>query len=157
MLFQIRPCVFETNSSSTHTLNIGTEDEYRAFCKGEAYVIDSYSTDFMNCLPARESQIYTRDEVQEAIEKYAVIYKEKHENDSWYHPIDIHMLEDAYGEYEGDEAYDINQERQDERYCLDIMTVDDFNKRYELEYYTQDFTTPSGDKMVAFGYYGYDG
>ena len=38
---------------------------------------------------------------------------------------------------------------------------DDFESHNDedeyLEYYEEHFVTPSGDKMVAFGKYGYDG
>jgi len=35
---QIRKSIFETNSSSTHTLTICTEDEYKAFQKGDLFL-----------------------------------------------------------------------------------------------------------------------
>lgn len=35
-------------------------------------------------------------------------------------------------------------------------TYDTFGSKY-LEQFKEDFTTPSGDKMVAFGEFGYDG
>ena len=38
----------------------------------------------------------------------------------------------------------------------DTKTYDDFFRGY-YETYTRHFKTPSGDEMVAFGNYGYDG
>lgn len=96
MKFQIRKGLFETNSSSCHTLTICTEKEYEDFKNGKLFY------------------------------------------DNWYGKItDEKFNYDADREnmtYEGYEEYLEQWE-------------DDFVKR---------FTTPSGDKMVAFGYYGHD-
>lgn len=84
-MINIRANTFETNSSSTHSITICTEEEYNKFINGELGV------DFDGNLVPKEEAKY-----------------------------DI----DTYGEdYE----------------------------RYE-EYYT----SPSGDRIVAFGYYGHD-
>lgn len=158
MIFQMRPSVFETNSSSTHTLNISTLDDFLKFNRGEAYIIDTYSTDFQELLPERQSQIYTEEEVQDALDKYAPIYEQKYKNEKWYHPIDTNMLRDAY--HDGtvtDDPYDVNKERMYARDDLGIMSYDDLHSTYDLEYYEQQFTSPSGDEMVAFGLFGYDG
>lgn len=157
MIFQVRPSVFETNSSSTHTLNICTSDEFRKFRHGEAYIVDTYSNDFQKLLPEHQSQIYTEEEVQDALDEYAPIYEEKHKDNRWYHPIDTNMLHDAYFDKMNEDAYDVNKKRRDARFDLGIMSYDDFESRYDLEYYEQEFTSPSGDEMIAFGLFGYDG
>ena len=36
------------------------------------------------------------------------------------------------------------------------LTWDEFYDDCSYEFYNRHFTTPSGDKMVAWGYYGYD-
>ncbi len=37
-----------------------------------------------------------------------------------------------------------------------ICSYDEYNNDYYFEHFHKPFTTPSGDKMVAFGYYGHD-
>ena len=45
-----------------------------------------------------------------------------------------------------------------ERSSLEAYTTDDFYvSNRDLETYSRNFTSPSGDEMVAFGAFGYDG
>lgn len=45
-----------------------------------------------------------------------------------------------------------------ERSSLEAYTMDDWYARNgDLETYSRSFTSPSGDEMVAFGAFGYDG
>jgi hypothetical protein len=39
----------------------------------------------------------------------------------------------------------------------DVRTLDEFFDSDYLETFTRRYTTPNGDKVVAFGKYGYDG
>ena len=89
---QIRKGVFETNSSSTHSITICTREDFNKFKSGEL-VFDCCS------------------------EKLA--------------PVDSHDI----------------------FYC---KTYKDFFSG-DLETYVEGFVTPSGDEVVAFGKYGYDG
>jgi len=93
MKINIRKNVFETNSSSVHSLCICTEKEFDAWKKGELY----YN--------------YWDDEFT------------KNPVDKW------------------------NEDNQ---------TYEGFFEESWLETYEEHFTTPSGDKMVAFGRYGRD-
>lgn len=96
MKFQIRKGLFETNSSSCHTLTICTEEEYEDFKNGKLFY-DNW---------------------------YGKITDEKFNYDADRENMTYEEYEDYLGEWE-----------------------DDFVQR---------FTTPSGDNMVAFGYYGHD-
>ena len=89
-MIQIRNKVFETNSSSTHSLVICTEDEFNKFESGE-YVWEIMKGKLMD----------PNDPEAKWVERY----------EDW-------------------EDY--------------------------LETFCEYFTSPSGDKMVAFGEYGYD-
>lgn len=102
MKIQIRSNVFETNSSSTHSIAICTEDDYKAFKEGEK-LIDRNSLKL-------------------------------------YNSVEEGMAQDEWAEEE------------------DFMTYEEFEE-YVSEYYEEfeeKFTTPNGEKVVAFGYYGYD-
>lgn len=94
-MISVRKNVFETNSSSTHSLCICTENEYDKFKNGDM-MYDDYN---------EELQFVSDKELEEDEYRY-----KSYEN---------------MGEW--------------------------------LEFYEEHFTTPSGDKMVAFGEYGYDG
>lgn len=93
-MFSIRKNVFETNSSSTHSLCICTADEYERFRNGET-MYDSYNDELVTV---------SDNEIEENKYRYKL--------------------------YE--------------------------NMGEDLEYYSHPFETPSGDKMVAFGEYGFD-
>lgn len=96
-MFSIRKNVFETNSSSTHSICICTAEEYKKFRSGDM-IFDSYN---------EELQFVSDKELEKDEDKY------------------------RYKSYE--------------------------DMGYYKEYYSHPFVTPSGDEMVAFGEYGYDG
>jgi hypothetical protein len=60
--------------------------------------------------------------------------------DAW----DITKMFDANDEAVKDDVYEI--------YC----TYDELYDRRPFEFFTRHFTSPSGDKMVAWGFYGYE-
>ena len=91
---QVRKCVLETNSSSTHSLCICTQEEYDKWKNGE-------------------------------------------------------MIYDYYNDKIVPIPYDISKFR--------YRTYDKYCQNYDLESYEKFFTTPNGDRMVAFGEYGFNG
>lgn len=96
---QVRHGVFETNSSSTHSITICTNDEFEKFKRGEL-MFDQWNE--------------------------ALVPKEE-----------------------------VPESDPDRQYCTYDRLGD--NGWSSLDKYSHHFTTPSGDKMVAFGTYGYDG
>ena len=95
-MISIRKNVFETNSSSTHSICICTEEDFN---------------------------------------------KWKNDEKLW--------------DYYGDKLVDVDEVPKEDRDTWDFRSYD-----YEddcKEWYDVHFTTPSGDKMVAFGLYGYEG
>ncbi|MCI9258564.1 hypothetical protein [Acutalibacter sp.] len=97
---QMRTGVFETNSSSTHSIAICTREDYQRFVDGE--LMYDICDDVL--LPTSSEDLKTRG------------YRYKTHKELG------HPREDTW-----------------------------------LETYCHDFITPSGDEMVAFGAYGYDG
>lgn len=95
-MINIRRNVFETNSSSTHSICICTEEDYKKWQNGEKL---------------------------------------------W--------------NYYSDTLVDVDKVPEEERNTWEFRSYD-FEDDYR-EWYDTHFTTPSGDKMVAFGLYGYDG
>ena len=108
-MIQIRRNVFETNSSSTHSITICTEDEYEMWKRGEVYW-SRYSEEFVS-----------KEEVEEGFNKSKC---------------------DDFNDYLYEEG---------------LSTFDRYEDDIEMETYEEHYQTKSGDKIVAFGYYGYDG
>ncbi len=99
---QIRRNVFETNSSSTHSITICMKSEFDKWVAGEL-AWDRWHKKLVPITP----------EVQKS-------------------------MDDGDGDY---------------------LTYDQFSDWDYMEYetYENNYTTPNGDKIVAFGYYGYNG
>ena len=62
-----------------------------------------------------------------------------------------------YGKWEHDfktleEVEGLDDEWEREEY----VSSEEYDDDYDFEHYEKHFTTPSGDKMVVFGYYGHD-
>lgn len=119
-MFKIRKGLFETNSSSTHSLTMCTKEDYGKWEKGEVY----FCTD---------GKFYTKEEVIDELckDKY---YKQDREN--------LESLSDK----------DFDEHVKD----FDYYTYDNYNDEYLEEFY-EEYTTKSGETVVAFGKYGWDG
>jgi len=108
---QIRFGVFETNSSSMHSLTIVSEEEFERFKKGEM-------------LLTWRDELITKDEALSKIKKDG-------EN--------VKGLDD-------DEIEELLRDNE-------FSTYNNFGGDYEE--FEQRHTTKNGDKVVAFGYYGF--
>ena len=141
---QIRQGLFETNSSTTHTITMANKSEYDAWNKGEV-LFNLYEEKFLPVEQAIEENIKilskSNDCEGEEFEKFVKAYREtKSISDALsiiekppFDESDIDWYELYLG---GDDYY--------ERLC----------EYYET--YTKEFTTENGDTVVAFGYYGND-
>lgn len=110
---QIRKNVFETNSSSTHSITICSEEEWEGFKDGKLAVNDAGK--FMPVEKLLPNPDYDPDDYPGRLIDPA--------DSSW------------DNEYETYDSY--------------------FYDEY-LEVYSYNYTTKSGDKIVAFGKYGHD-
>lgn len=120
---QIRRGVFETNSSSTHSLTMMMKNDYERWHNEKLYLYEGGYGWGLN-QPVQNS-LYTRDEVIE-FAKSNRYYKDEEEYDD-------SILKD-----------------------IGFISWDDEGNEY-LEGFYKEFTTPSGETIVAFGEYGYDG
>ena len=150
MIFQVRQGVFETNSSSTHTLTICSKDDFDKWKHGEVFWLDNdwHKLD-------TDKNFVTPEELEELAEKYNEEQQERIDSgDKFAKVIDIDKVLNERRDY--DSYYDSYWDT--ERSSLEAYTMDDWYTRYvDLETYSQSFTSPSGDEMVAFGAFGYDG
>lgn len=99
---QIRRNVFETNSSSTHSITMCMQSEFDKWVAGEL-AWNRWGDELVEITPEVKA-----------------------------------LMEDGDGDY---------------------LTYEQFNdwEYMEHETYRDSYTTPNGDKVIAFGYYGYDG
>ena len=100
---QIRYGVFETNSSSVHSLMVCTKEEFVKFKNGELY-FDGWGDQFID--PQVAHAKYTDAEMKD--EEIFKDYKEWIDSKDWF------------------------------------------------DTFLQNYTSPSGDELVMFGYYGHD-
>lgn len=121
---QIRRGVFETNSSSVHSITMCTGEEFEKFRSGNVlHVRDAW------CLPDgyEDKEWLTLQEAREAL------LASGYEDD----PL-------ALDEYELCKALDDA-----------VETYDNIGGDW-YESFVDSFTTPSGEEVYAFGYYGHD-
>ena len=121
---QIRRGVFETNSSSTHSLTMMMKSDYERWENENLYMYQGRGWSWDTNKPVTNC-FYTREEAVDFVKN------------SKYH--------------------DANDEV-DETYLIDMDFIPfDYEGSEYLEGFYEEFTTPSGETIVAFGEYGYDG
>lgn len=143
---QIRKNVFETNSSSTHTLAICTEDEYKDWKDGKL-LFNKWNETFV-----KNSINITKQDRKEAEERYT-LYKGKYYKD-WSELTEAEREEYTYN-------YIAQQRRQEKSFSFeeDGLTYQEFMQNCNndgLETETSHYTSPSGDKLVITCAYGYN-
>ena len=134
---QVRRGVFETNSSSTHSLTMCSEDEFEAWKRGEVlfkrweekFVKPTQLSD-QDKRDAEDEYNYTKDSYWKDWNDLSDDEKEK-----WY------------------AKYATNHNLKD----YNAKTYNEYMCSGSLETFVQRYTSKSGDKIVAFGEYGYDG
>lgn len=119
-MFKIRKGLFETNSSSTHSLTMCPEEDYNKWRNDELF-FNSW-----------EEKFFTKKEMIDSIIKSGYYTEESISN----------FPEDKFNEVIKDYGF----------YTYDKYWEDDY-----LEWFLDTYTTKSGETIVAFGKYGYDG
>lgn len=128
---QIRRNVFETNSSSVHSITMCLEDIYDKWVNDEVYFYDSTYK-----LPEGRDQFFTWDDMLEFMRNELKVDEE-----------DIKALIEAK-ENDDSEFTSILHDS-------DFYTADSYeNYNDDCESYAEVFTTPLGERVVAFGYAG---
>lgn len=127
---QIRKGVFETNSSSTHSLTMCLKSDYDKWVNGELLLYTGSGYGYPEDYQPKENYFYTKEQVIEF------------EKSSYYPPSDDM-------DWNSEEAEEHLRER-------DWRTCESYDNDY-LEWFEDTFTTPSGETVVAFGQYGYEG
>lgn len=143
---QIRKNVFETNSSSTHTLAICTEDEYKDWQDGKL-LFNKWNETFI-----KNNITITKQDKVEAEERYNR-GKGKYYKD-WSELTDEDKNEYIYN-------YVAQQRRQEKSFSFkeDNLTYQEFMQDCNndgLQTTVCHYTSPSGDKLVITCAYGYN-
>ena len=123
---QIRRGVFETNSSSTHSLTMCSKSEYDEFEKGNMY-IERWG-----------SKLYTKEEM---IEKFKQM-------------TDWRTKELKYRGVDWDNDEEFNRVLEETDYVTYDKYWDTVSEEYET--FEDSYTGKDGDTVIAFGYYGYN-
>lgn len=123
----IRRCTFETNSSSTHSMTMCSDEEFNKLVSGELY-IETWSGEI------RSKEEYEKEQA-ELRKRFEEHYPKPTDNvQDWGEDLEDYLR----GESE-------------------ITTFEEYMEDEFLEYYQESYTTPNGEKVWAFGKYGYNG
>lgn len=137
----IRSGVFETNSSSTHSLTICTEEEFEKWKNGEMW----YDYDNERLLK-KEIKITIDEEASKA--KYIASHPKGYFYKTW-EDLSDEEIKHWHESYLKSEKAKIESN-------YDYQTYDQWYYHSDLETFTQKYTSPSGDKLIAFGKFGYN-
>lgn len=143
MNIQIRQGVFETNSSSTHSITMCDSLQYKKWVLGELY-IHMNKTGNEQFLPAELAKKWNKELILN--NPKVAEYFDKIEN------------------YDEDDEYDGDYELDELGYVIDCEYAENCYISYEqwcnmysyFEIYEAGYETISGDRITAFGYYGHD-
>ena len=119
---QIRRGVFETNSSSVHSLTMCSYEEYEKWENGDVlFWVD-------------KNKFGTKEEIIEEMKTMTWYGSLRYLNTNW------------------DDEDEVDEIFSDER----VKTCEEYFDDLDYETFEDTYTTPNGEKVVAFGYYGHD-
>lgn len=126
-MINIRNGVFETNSSSTHSLILCMEDDYKNWLQGNVFLNENWGKEFKDA--------------GNFLDKETAIKLLKN---SGYDDVDFNSVSDN----ELIQIFTDNSIYTYENYL---------EENEYLEWFEHEYTTPGKEKVVAFGVFGYDG
>ena len=137
---QIRRGVFETNSSSTHSITMCSQSQFNDWKAGKV-LFDNWKKIFVSPYEMTDTdREKARDEYKNLYECQSYYKKwedlSEDETNKWY--------EKYFSEKCGSDK-------------CDLITYENYFDYGYLETFVETYTSESGDKIVAFGEYGYDG
>jgi hypothetical protein len=158
MKIQIRQGVFETNSSSVHSLSIVKTTEYKDFLAGKIWVKENFSSDENECdlLPEDEAIEFNINHLKNDLnlddEEFITAYRKLK---NFWEAFSSKYAEDNGSVYDDWETF---EDEYDLRSTYDYYNNwDDFWEKHEtVEDFSRDFVTENGEKYTAWGYYGND-
>lgn len=134
-MLQVRHGVFETNSSSTHSITMCSKSEYEAWKNGEV-LFNDWDEEFVK---ERKIDEYVMAEAKECYEENVDMYQK-----TW-----DELTDEARNEYY---VWYVHENDYDEP----CKTYSDYMNNDYLDTFVQEYVTEHGDVVVAFGQYGYE-
>lgn len=132
---QIRRGVYETNSSSSHSITMCSEEEFEKWKDGKI-LFDAWKEEFVDNVNLTDDQKeYARKEYESKKNDFSKDWEDLSDS----------AKEKCY------EKYIKEHNLIDEEY----KTYNEYMNDYELESFFDTYTTKNGEKVVAFGKYGY--
>lgn len=154
---QIRTSVFETNSSMTHSIVMCPTDQYNDWIKGDTMYNEYRNPQFLK----KEDAIKYNTEI---LKKWyeATVVKEDENNDDYMYfdaeTLEMLTLENiekySKGEFLLEDFYIESYEIREALYYNYEMWEDNICEYYET--FSDEYETPGGESVTAFGYYGHD-
>ena len=146
----IRRNTFETNSSSTHSITMCSESDFDKWKNGELYY-------------CQEDGKFYDDAGRSKLIKEQIIHSKAKYNDGKYTYKDVTVdYKDLDKLYTEENLAEITEEEiatymeEDFDYYELPITYGEWDEYFEYEKYEDSYTTPNGETVVAFGYYGND-
>ena len=140
MKISVRRGVFETNSSSTHSLTVCTQDEFSKWRNGDIFYNYSYEQPFCNY-----PEFIPIEDLPDIITK---AIKDGIPPNEWDTSLEWPKLSGA------ETKADLNRIVED-LHSTEIYTYEGWFGKSDYDTYSHSFTTPGGENMVVFGDYGY--
>lgn len=127
-MIQIRRNTFETNSSSTHSLVMCTKQDYNKFSNSQLWLVDWSSA---------PKPMMTFDEAIQFLRNKSFM--------------DAEAEETVRAMYAANDTEGVSNYLRD----YDVYDMDSYDSAHEgLEDFYQELETPSGETVIALGYYG---
>lgn len=147
---QIRQGLFETNSSSTHTITIVDAEDFESWEKDKVWY-NTNEDDFLPIDKAIEANIkILEDDFLGGKKKLPESFKEKYR--------ELKNFEETCNETK--DNFDFDFDYDDIKWEWESFYISREawrNSSCEFEDFDESYITKNGDKIVAFGYYGYGG
>lgn len=150
-MIQVRTGLFETNSSSVHSLILCDANDYDDWINGDkllnVYYDYNWTYEYWEEENYEDTTVIKKTPPPQFVTLEEAAYYDKYypypqmEEDEWgYHSIDFM---DENGEY----------------HSRKFLTFEEYDKvyGYDFETFEESYITPKGEKVVAFGYFGRDG
>jgi hypothetical protein len=133
---QVRRGVFETNSSSTHSLTMCSEEEFEAWKRGEVLFQEYGSENFVSANKlSNNDKRRAEEDYEENKDDFQKDWKDLSEN--------------------AKQKYYTKYAKENNIIDEDAKTYEQYMNEGDLETFVQRYTSKNGDKIVAFGEYGY--
>ena len=148
MYYQIRRMVFETNSSSVHSLSLCNWSDYERWSNGELFY-EQYGRGFVTLEEVVNSEDFKKTEVSKYIKDNLSLFKEMA------YAYEELSYDDDYWRIIDERSEELNNTIKDEIRDMEVYSIDSFFAKTDYETFIESKNI-DGVNVVAFGYFGRD-